>query len=374
VLRSALRVIGQNRYQPVFKRTTSMLIDHQKLRGFAQAIFERLGAETDKAVETADHLVEANLKGHDSHGVGMIPNYVGSALRGGLQVNADATVVKDHGAVLLVDGGFGFGQVVGRQATDLGIEKARAMGIACVGSRNNHHLGRIGSYAEHCVAAGLVSIHFVNVVGHPPFVSMWGGRDKRLQTNPFCCGVPTESEPLILDMATSAIALGKVRVADMKNELVPEHALFDAAGRPTRDPGVIAEGGSLGPFGQHKGSGLALMCELLGGALAGEWTMQDLDQQKDITVNHMLMLILDPNLFGGVQGFRREVEGMQAYARSAAPAEGFEQVLLPGDPERASRRDRLSQGIPIDPQSWAVIGESAEKAGLTLSEIQDLVT
>jgi len=351
-----------------------MLIDHQKLRGFAQAIFERLGAETDKAVETADHLVEANLKGHDSHGVGMIPNYVGSALRGGLQVNADATVVKDHGAVLLVDGGFGFGQVVGRQATDLGIEKARAMGIACVGSRNNHHLGRIGSYAEHCVAAGLVSIHFVNVVGHPPFVSMWGGRDKRLQTNPFCCGVPTESEPLILDMATSAIALGKVRVADMKNELVPEHALFDATGRPTRDPGVIAEGGSLGPFGQHKGSGLALMCELLGGALAGEWTMQDLDQQKDITVNHMLMLILDPNLFGGVQGFRREVEGMQAYARSAAPAEGFEQVLLPGDPERASRRDRLSQGIPIDPQSWAVIGESAEKAGLTLSEIQDLVT
>ncbi|MCO4829849.1 MAG: malate/lactate/ureidoglycolate dehydrogenase [Gammaproteobacteria bacterium] len=350
-----------------------MLINHEKLKGFAQAVFERLGAQPDKAFETADHLVEANLKGHDSHGVGMIPNYVGSALRGGLQVNADARVVKDQGAVLLVDGGFGFGQVVGRQATDLGIEKAKAMGIACIGSRNNHHLGRIGSYAEQCVAAGMVSIHFVNVVGHPPFVSMWGGRDKRLQTNPFCCGVPTESEPLILDMATSAIALGKVRVADMKNELVPENALFDAAGRPTRDPAVIAEGGSLGPFGQHKGSGLALMCELLGGALAGEWTMQDIDQQKEITVNHMLMLILDPNVFGGVQGFRREVAGMQAYARSAAPAEGFDEVRLPGDPERASQRERLSSGIPIDPQSWSAICEAAENSGLTSSEIAGLV-
>ena len=124
-----------------------MLINHEKLKRFAQAVFERLGAQADKAFETADHLVEANLKGHDSHGVGMIPNYVGSALRGGLQVNADARVVKDQGAVLLVDGGFGFGQVVGRQATDLGILKAQAMGIACIGSRNNHHLGRIGSYA-----------------------------------------------------------------------------------------------------------------------------------------------------------------------------------------------------------------------------------
>jgi len=346
-----------------------MIIDHLRLRRFATVVLEHLGTETAKAAETADHLVEANLKGHDSHGVGMIPNYVGSALRGGLQVNAEAQVVKDQGAVLLIDGGFGFGQVVGRQATDLGIEKARALGIACVGSRNNHHLGRIGSYAEHCVAAGMVSIHFVNVVGHPPFVSMWGGRDKRLQTNPFCCGVPTESEPLILDMATSAIALGKVRVASMKGEPVPEGSLFDHLGRPTQDPNAISEGGSLGPFGQHKGSGLALMCELLGGGLAGEWTMQDIDQQKEVTVNHMLMLILDPNVFGGAEGFAREVNGMQAYARSAAPAEGFERVQLPGDPERTSRVSRLAEGIPIDAQSWQAICQAAEKAGMSASEI-----
>ena len=346
-----------------------MLINADHLTEFAVSIFERLGARPEKARETADHLVLSNLKGHDSHGVGMIPNYVGSAQRGGLQVNADAKIIKDKGAVLLVDGSYGFGQVVGRQATDLAIERAKSLGIACVGSRNNHHLGRIGTYAEHCVRAGLISIHFVNVVGHPPFVSLWGGRDKRVQTNPFCCGIPTDGDPVILDMATSAIALGKVRVAGLKGVEVPPGCLFDAEGRPTQDPGVIAEGGSLGPFGGHKGSGLAYICELLGGALAGEWTMQDEKRQGQITVNNMLMFVLDPDLFEGGAGFRAEVEGMQQYARSSRPAEGVDHILLPGDPERETMAARYREGIPIDEGSWEALCASALKAGMTQSEI-----
>ena len=347
-----------------------MQIDSTQLTGFAQAIFEKLGAAEEKARETAEHLVLSNLKGHDSHGVGMIPSYVASALRGGLKVNADAEVVTDKGAVLLVDGGYGFGQVVGRQATDLAIERAKSMGMACVGSRNNHHLGRIGTYAEHCVREGLISIHFVNVVGHPPFVSLWGGRDKRVQTNPFCCGVPTGDDPVILDMATSAIALGKVRVAGLKGEDVPPGCLFDAEGRPTNDPSVIASGGSLGPFGGHKGSGLAYICELLGGALAGEWTMQDESRQGQITVNHMLMFVLDPDLFGGGEQFRAEVEGMQQYARSSRPAEGVDHVRLPGDPERETMGDRLRNGIPIDDGSLKDICDAAEKAGMTSDDVE----
>ena len=302
-----------------------MLITQPKLTEFAKQIFIGLGTEPDRALEVADHLVEANLKGHDSHGVGMIPSYVGSAVNNRLQVNADAETVKDKGAVLLVDGRLGFGQVVGRQATDLGIARARELGVACVGSRNNHHLGRIGTYGEHCARAGLVSIHFVNVVGHPPFVSPWGGRDGRMQTNPFCCAVPTDGEPIVLDMATSAIALGKVRVARMKGVPVPDGALFDAEGVPTNDPMAIGNGGTLGPFGQHKGYGLALVCELLGGALAGEWTMSDIPKQENYTVNNMLMFVIDPDLFGGAGGFRREVEGMAAWLRSSRPAKGFDQ-------------------------------------------------
>ena len=350
-----------------------MLIDEKRLKAFATEIFVRLKAPEEKARETAVHLVEANLKGHDSHGVGMIPSYVSSAQRGRLVVDADAKVKVDKGAVLLVDGQLGLGQVVGRQATDLGIKRATEMGIACVGSRNNHHLGRIGTYAEHCAQAGMVSVHFVNVVGHPPFVSPWGGREKRMQTNPFCCAVPTDGEPLVLDMATSAVALGKIRVAALKKEPVPEGSLFDAQGLPTNDPGAIAAGGSLGPFGQHKGYGLALICELLGGGLAGEWTMQDVDKQQDFTVNHMLMFIIDPNLFGGLKGFQREVEGMQHWLRSSAPAEGFDKVRVPGDPEREAKQVRLREGIPIDDGSWQAICIAAAKAGLSEVEITGFV-
>ena len=351
-----------------------MLITRDRLAGFASEIFKSLGAAQDKADETASHLVAANLKGHDSHGVGMIPNYVAGALNGHLQVNADAEVVQDKGAVLLLDGNMGFGQVVARQATDAGIARAKETGIACVGSRNNHHVGRIGTYAEHCADAGLVSVFFVNVVGHAPFVSPWGGRNARMQTNPFCCGVPTNNaaEPIILDMATSAIALGKVRVAGMKGVPVPDDCLYDAEGRPTTDPGAIGSGGTLGPFGKHKGYGLALMCELLGGGLAGERTMSDVSRHGNCTVNNLLMFIIDPAVFGGKDGFAREVTGMEDWLHSTEPAVDFDRVRLPGEPERESMADRLANGIPIDEQSWQSIVTAAQKAGIDEATIKSL--
>ncbi|MDZ7683680.1 MAG: Ldh family oxidoreductase [Gammaproteobacteria bacterium] len=169
-----------------------------------------------------------------------------------------------------------------------------------------------------------------------PFVAPGVVGKKRMQTNPFCCAVPTDGEPIVLDMATSAIALGKVRVANMKGVPVPEGSLFDAEGVPTTDAGAIASGGALGPFGRHKGYGLALVCELLGGGLAGEWTMADTEkQQEGVTVNHMLMFIVDPDLFGGAAAFRREVMNMGEWLHSSAPAKGFDRVRL-----RASRSGR----------------------------------
>jgi uncharacterized oxidoreductase len=299
-------------------------------------------------------------------------NYVYGIGKEHLKINNDAEMVQDKGSVLLVDGQFGFGQVVARQATQMGIERAKENGLVCLGSRNNYHIGRIGTYGEMCAREGLVSIHFVNVVGHAPFVSPWGGRDKRMQTNPFCCAVPTSGEPIVLDMATSAIALGKVRVARMKGVTVPDGSVFDAEGHPSNDPKVVDEGGSLGPFGQHKGYGLALVCELLGGGLAGEWTMQDVARQQDKTINHMLTFIIDPDLFGGQKSFQREVEGMSAWLRSSEPAAGFDKVRLPGEPERESMAERLAEGIPIDDQSWAAICAAADHAGMSEDEIRSL--
>ena len=346
-----------------------MLIDAEQLSSFASRVFQSLGASEGRANTVASHLTEANMKGHDSHGVGMIPNYVYGAMKGYLNVNQDANLVQDSGAVMLFDNQFGFGQVVARQSTELGIERAKSHGMVCVGARNNYHIGRIGTYGELAAAEGMISIHFVNVVGHPPFVSPWGGRESRMQTNPFCCAIPTEGEPIILDMATSAIALGKARVARMKGVPVPAGSLFDAEGMPTSDPNVLEQGGSLAPFGMHKGYGLALVCELLGGGLAGEWTMQDVEKQKDMTVNHMLTFILDPDIFGGAGAFRREVEGMSQWLHSTTPAADTDRVRLPGEPERESMAERQANGIPIDDQSWQSICDAAKRAGVEEADI-----
>jgi len=352
-----------------------MLIDHEKLAEFVSRIFLGAGSTPEAAAKVAHHLVAANLKGHDSHGVGMVPAYVGNIRAGHLKVDAEAKVIRDQGAVLLVDGQFGFGQVVGSQATDLAIARARETGIVCMGVRNCHHLGRIGSYGEQCGEAGMVSMHFVNVVGHGPLVSPFAGRERRMSTNPFCCVVPrVDDMPIVLDMATSAIAQGKVRVAYNKGEPVPAGSLLDHQGTATSDPKVMFEEpfGSLGPFGAHKGYGLAVMCELLGGGLAGQWTAQPANPRDNTIVNHMLMMVLDPAAFGGLERFQAEVSAMVEYLHSATPAQGVDKVRIPGEPEREFAAVRSVQGIPIDPTSWATITKAAVAAGLSETEIERL--
>jgi len=353
-----------------------MLIDHQRLAAFVTEIFVAAGASRDAASTVADHLVEANLKGHDSHGVGMVPAYVANIRAGHLKVDSHARVVRDSGAVLLVDGGMGFGQVVGREATDLALARVRETGIVCMGVRNCHHLGRIGDYGERCGRAGYVSLHFVNVVGHAPQVSPWGGRDRRMTTNPFCGVVPrVDAPPLVLDMATSAIALGKVRVAHMKGEPVPAGALVDHEGAPTTNPAVMYREpfGALGPFGQHKGYGLAVLCELLGGALAGEWTAQPGNPRDNTIVNHMLMFVLDPAAFGGIGQFQHEVTAMIQYLHDTTPAKGFDRVRIPGEPELESMADRSAGGVPIDDNSWNGILKAAAVAGLDSPTVHRLI-
>ena len=349
-----------------------MLIQPTALRDLVCQAFVTAGTDHAIALETANHLVQANLKGHDSHGVGMVPIYMANLKNGHLQPNAHMSVISDRGSVVHIDGQFGFGQVVGREATDLAIERARSNGLVCVGIKNAHHLGRIGTYGERCGEAGLISIHLVNVVGHNPTVSPWGSGEPRLQTNPFCCVVPRDGDtPIVLDMATSAIALGKVRVAYMAGKTVSAGALVDHEGRPTDDPRTIYEEprGSLGPFGQHKGYGLALMCELLGGGLVGEWTMQPAHGRRGTVVNNMLMFVLDPDVFGGHDAFQQEILAMVDYVRSATPGADVDRVRIPGEPELESKAVREADGIPIDDNTWNGILAAAKSAGMSNEEI-----
>jgi len=354
-----------------------MRIDQKPLIQVASAILQKAGAAIDRAQAVAEHLVIANLKGHDSHGVGMIPNYVKSMLSELIHPQNDALLTRDNGAVLTFDGNLGFGRVVGMQAMDQGIERAKSHGISCVALGNAAHLGRIGAFAEYCAEAGLISTHYVNVVGHDPMVVAYGGRDRRFITNPFCCAVPrADGNHVVLDMATTTVAAGKVRVAYMKGEPVPEHSLVDRNGVETTDASVIFSrdgGGAMQPFGLHKGYGLMVMCELLGGALGGNFTMQPGNPRGGATLNNMLSVILDPSAIGDLAAFDAEVTAMIEYIYASEAAEGIDKVLVPGDPERQSVAARSQAGIDIDDNSWQDITSAAVAAGMSEAEIGALI-
>ena len=354
-----------------------MRIDQKPLTQIAATILHKAGAELERAQAVAEHLVIANLKGHDSHGVGMIPNYVKSIMSDLIHPQNDALLTRDSGAVLSFDGNLGFGRVVGIQAMDQGIARAKSHGISCVALGNAAHLGRIGAFAEHCAAAGLISTHYVNVVGHDPMVVAYGGRDRRFITNPFCSAVPrADGNHVVLDMATTTVAAGKVRVAYMKGEPVPEHSLVDRNGLETTDASVIFSkdgGGAMQPFGLHKGYGLMVMCELLGGALGGNFTMQPGNQRAGATLNNMLSIILDPGAVGDLAAYDAEVTAMIDYIYASEAAEGVEKVLIPGDPERQSFAARSTNGIDIDDNSWQDITNAANAAGLSADDLNDLL-
>jgi len=231
--------------------------------------------------------------------VGMLPAYVDNLKKGRLLPNTTAECIKDDGPFMVFDGHLGYGQRVAKEAMDAAIDRCRGTGITLMALRNAHHIGRIGTYGEQSIAAGLVSLHFVNVCDHDPWVVPFGGAAARFITNPMCLAMPgTErSGPILLDMATSRIAVGKVRVAKNKGVAVAEGVLIDNEGRPTTDPNTLfsePKQSALMPFGEHKGYGLALFCELLAGALGGGGTIQPGNQRFNGIVNNMLTIVIDP--------------------------------------------------------------------------------
>jgi uncharacterized oxidoreductase len=334
------------------------------------------GSLEHEADLVAENLVEANLTGHDSHGVGMLPTYVQNVRAGRLAANRHAELASERGAVLIIEGHRGYGQVIGHEAMALGMARARAHGLALLALRNSFHLGRIGHFAEQCAQGGFASLHFVNVVGHLPLVAPYGGAEARFSTNPFCAALPGADGPaVLLDMATSKIALGKARVARNRGVPAPDDSLLDAAGRPTRDPAVMFSEpqGALIAMGEHKGSGLAILCELLAGALAGGRTAQPAHPQTGDIINNMLSVIIDPEVFGPRALFLDEIAAMIAYIKSARPRAGFDEVLVPGEPERRRRAERLAHGIEVDEATWAEILAAAGTLGLAPDQVDLLV-
>ena len=337
------------------------------------SILVAAGSSPAEAHTVAANLVMANLSGHDSHGVGMLPRYVDAVLEGGLTPNASVKINLDIGTMLSLDGQRGYGQVVGEQAMELGMARAKQHGSCIMTLGNAHHLGRIGHFAEMAVAQGLVSLHFVNVLSRP-VVAPWGGGDGRFGTNPCCIGVPLKGQdPFVLDFATSRVAQGKMRVAFNKGIQVEPGTLIDEHGRPTTEPGVVvvpqSNGlfGALMTFGEHKGYGMAVACELLGGALSGGGTWhRETDPAVRAVVNGMLTILIDPFKLGTQASFEQEAVEFVNWLQAGPTAPGFEGVQIAGDPERATRVLRQVEGISVDDQTWQEIVNAGLKVGVTV--------
>ncbi len=342
-------------------------LQYQELIDHSIELLELIGSSSVEANRVASNLVMANLSGHDSHGVGMLPRYAESYLEGCLQPNTSYRILNDLGALIALDGQRGFGQIVGEDAMSLGIDRANQLGSCILSIANAHHLGRIGHFAEQVAEAGLVSIHLVNVLSSPA-VAIWGGSDGRHGTNPFCIGVPViNQKPFILDFATSLVAQGKMRVAHNSGKSVEPGILLDSNGKPTTDPSVVVvpnDQGKMGailPFGEHKGSGLAVACELLGGALTGSGTLKYRKAPGRGVINGMLSILIKPNAIGPQSQFETEVMGFIEAAKQTKPAANVDSVLLAGEPEQLKRIERMKNGIEIDDQTWEEILGAKQK-------------
>jgi uncharacterized oxidoreductase len=339
------------------------VIDHAELRRIGTRIFAAAGSTEDEARAITDHLVEANLKGHDSHGVGMIPTYLRNLGNGTCIANNVGRVISESGSMIVYDGERGYGQIVARAATEVAIAKAKETGVAVLALRNVHHIGRVGTYGEMCAEAGLVSISFVNITDQKPAVAPWRGGDARFGTNPVTVAIPAAEpgRPIIADMATSLIAMGKVRVARNKGEELKPGTILAQQGQPSVDPKVMYQQprGALITFAEHKGYALAFVAEILAGAVGGGRTMRPEHQDNGTTTNGMFMVVIDPSHLVDRTWMLDEIKAMSEYVTDSPRRNPDEPVLIPGDPERLSRAKRMTEGVPIDDETWREIAEVA---------------
>jgi uncharacterized oxidoreductase len=330
------------------------------LKSFGIALFRAAGVPESEAETVADALVEADLAGHDSHGVLRIPSYIGAIRRGSLVPGARPTVSRETSATAKLDGNRGFGQVAMRAGMVLALQKSGQCPLAMVTVTRCGHTGRLGGYAGLAPPRGRVGI--VLLGGRRGSVAPFGGIDGRMYVNTLSIAVPGSDPPLILDMSVSATGFGKLMVQRARNEPCPEGWLLDADGRPTRDPftDLGAGRGAILPLGGasgHKGSGLAMMIGLLAGlADSGE-------DPASGEVGHLLMAI-DIEAFLPLGRFQAQVREFVRHVRSSRPAEGLEEVLIPGDRAARNRERRLREGIPIEPSTWEELTRLARELGV----------
>ena len=338
----------------------------EKLNEFAIELLAGGGLDRQEAAVVAGSLVDANLRGYDSHGVMRIPSYLDRLRAGEIVPGAKFEVLKEGPSLLSVDGHWGFGQTQARRLTERLIEKAANTGIGVGTMIHSGHIGRLGEYCETVVAAGLAAILMVNNHGAVYRVAPPGGKAPRLSTNPIAIGIPHGDEPIVMDFGTCAVAEGKVRVLRIAGEKCPNGWILDNQGHPSNDPNDIYTDppGTILPMGgdqTYKGFGLSLAVEILAGALSGGVCARDVPINQ--IGNCVFMIVLAPEYFGGADNFADEVTRLIGFVRSCPRVEGVDEIILPGDPERRTLAQKTAEGIYLDEGNWAELTKLADQLG-----------
>ncbi len=345
-------------------------VKSEPLTELAIRLFVASGVPETDANVVAKHLVGANLRGHDSHGVMRVPQYLQFLREGKYHANVPLEILHETLAVVSADAGWGLGQVQSHRLLAKLLPKAEVLGIASGTLRNCGHVGRLGEYAEAAAERGMAFLASVNSHGAGRRVAPPGGTEGRISTNPICLGVPTATDPVVLDFGTSVAAEGKVRVHYQKKEPTPEGWLLDSNGQPTTNPAVLYEDprGTILPFGgnqTYKGFGLGLLLDLFTGGLSGG-SCSHPDAPLAGIGNTLLFVVFDPKHFGGADHFVKQTTGLTDFVRSCPTAPGVERITLPGDPERDTKRQREQTGISIPDGTWKLLVDEATKWNVPL--------
>ena len=338
-----------------------IVTEAQGLRELGIQIFVALGAPKAKAEFVVETLVEANLCGHDSHGVYYFPVYGERIKLGHIHPKENPRIVKETPASAYLDGRWGFGQIAAKKMIEVAVEKAQTSMVAAVGGYNINHIGRLGYYTTWATQQDMVGMMFANVGN--PLVSPFHGTGRTFGTNPASISTPTATgENFLMDYATSLAAAGKLSVARAKHVKVPSHWIRDKNGNPTDDPNAFYDGGYLVGFGEHKGYGVQMASELLGAALTGSRTSME-DSQNPPSPNGVFCIAINPEAFVGLQAFKEKSNEIIKIVKSRKPEKG-QQVLVPGDPERISKAQKLHDGIQLPEDTWDQITKISKELGI----------
>ena len=334
---------------------------YEKLEIMARDIFQAIGVPPDGASWMAQLLVRSNLRGHDSHGVIRIPQYIASWRKGDANPKAEPRVIQEGSATALMDGNLGFGQIVARRGMELAMDKAGTVGVSALGIFNCNHIGRLADYTEMAIERDMLALITVNNSGAGQRMAPWGGRAPRLSTNPIAFACPVQdAAPISFDISTTTAAEGKIRVKRNRQEQIPLGWVLDADGKATTDPNTLYGDppGTILPAGGHKGYSLALMVEILSGILAraGHCT-----ESPGPIRNGVFMIVFEIARFVPPATFRAEVKDLIRYLKSCPTIPGTDRILTPGEPEVFIEQERRRSGIFVEDATWRQIEEIARE-------------